>query len=613
MLQNIRDKSTGWFSWVIIGLIVVVFALFGVTRYLGGNSQYNTVAIVNGSPITSQQASILYNQFQVEAQQKGYYAATQQFANFLKSQTLNTLTQQLALQQAAAKYGFVLAPTVLQAAIQAQPAFKVNGKFSYQKWTDFSQTNPNASSYLQQLKLQTLLNQIRTGFVVTGFTTPQQAKSLFALANQQRNISYINIPLKNFSDDADDALKTSALKAYYKKHQDQYKQAEQVRVDYIQLSLKALMQSIKPTEQALQSFYRDNISQYTKPAQWKVEAYRVPVKGDVAPALKRAQRMASALNHHDTKFKLPKGKEQTFKANSIGPSLKGVLQDLTKPGEVSRPVTTAQFVSVYRLLHKTPASQLSFSAVKAKVATAYKQQQAQQQFDDDSDKLASLTFANPSSLEPAAKALGLKVKTSLYFTKEGGKGIASNPNVVQAAFSNDVLNTHQNSQAITLKDNSQVVIRLKNYKKSNVKPFADVRAQIKTQLKHQYEMQQARLTANKIKLQLTNGKSISDVASQFNLSAIKLGFINRHYKKQKQIVYTAFLMTPQQKVKVMPAADYYTVIKLQGVRPGKPNKKQSLAQFTKILGSLNGQTAFQFYENSVIKHAQIKIISRTFS
>ncbi|MDP6489078.1 MAG: SurA N-terminal domain-containing protein, partial [SAR324 cluster bacterium] len=37
MLSSIRNKSKGWIAYLIVGLITIPFALFGIQSYLGGS------------------------------------------------------------------------------------------------------------------------------------------------------------------------------------------------------------------------------------------------------------------------------------------------------------------------------------------------------------------------------------------------------------------------------------------------------------------------------------------------------------------------------------------------------------------------------------------------
>ena len=50
MLRAIRNKAQGWIAWVIVILISIPFALFGIQEYLGVSSD-PVIAVVDGEDI----------------------------------------------------------------------------------------------------------------------------------------------------------------------------------------------------------------------------------------------------------------------------------------------------------------------------------------------------------------------------------------------------------------------------------------------------------------------------------------------------------------------------------------------------------------------------------
>ena len=68
MLQSIRDKSQGWFAWVVVTVIGLTFALWGVHSYLYSNQLQSVVAKVNGVKITQQDLDQAYNQLKRQKQ-----------------------------------------------------------------------------------------------------------------------------------------------------------------------------------------------------------------------------------------------------------------------------------------------------------------------------------------------------------------------------------------------------------------------------------------------------------------------------------------------------------------------------------------------------------------
>ncbi|RNC76796.1 peptidyl-prolyl cis-trans isomerase SurA, partial [Piscirickettsiaceae bacterium NZ-RLO2] len=54
MLQNIRDKSKGWGTWLIVGAVAAGFIGMGASSYISSSaSKSQTVATVDGQKISS--------------------------------------------------------------------------------------------------------------------------------------------------------------------------------------------------------------------------------------------------------------------------------------------------------------------------------------------------------------------------------------------------------------------------------------------------------------------------------------------------------------------------------------------------------------------------------
>ncbi len=133
-------------------------------------------------------------------------------------------------------------------------------------------------------------------------------------------------------------------------------------------------------------------------------------------------------------------------------------------GQVSQPVRTSQGLVLLKVVNIREPKIESFDAVKDKVRESYVRQHAEEKFAELRDQLADLTYANPSSLQTAAKELGLTVQTSELFTKDKpGKDISQYKKIRDAAFGNEVLNLQNNSDVIQINPENVAVIRLKSH------------------------------------------------------------------------------------------------------------------------------------------------------
>src|SRR5579863_9536840 len=98
---------------------------------------------------------------------------------------------------------------------------------------------------------------------------PEETRYTIALVNQERNLAYLTV--SSASQTAPVVITPEQIAAYYKAHQDEFKTPEQISVDYLELSLKDVIASTKPTLEAMKTYYNENINNYSKPGQWKLE------------------------------------------------------------------------------------------------------------------------------------------------------------------------------------------------------------------------------------------------------------------------------------------------------------------------------------------------------
>jgi peptidyl-prolyl cis-trans isomerase D len=145
-------------------------------------------------------------------------------------------------------------------------------------------------------------------------------------------------------------------------------------------------------------------------------------------------------------------------------------------------------------------------------------QQAIQQLQNMVEQLNDITYNQPNALAPAAQKLGLTLQTTDWVPQNTKQGLFANPKLQTAAFTNDVIQGHHNSEVVDMGDGSYVVVRSTEYQASRVQPLAEVQAQIVTNLKAQQasqmasamgQQQLAQLQQGKLKLNFTNPENVS--------------------------------------------------------------------------------------------------------
>ena len=98
MLQSIRDKTSGWIAYLVIGLISIPFALWGINSYLGGG-QEQAAAIVDGDEISVRQLDAGYARYRDRLRQVFGGTLPAAFDNelMLKEQVLGQIIEERVL------------------------------------------------------------------------------------------------------------------------------------------------------------------------------------------------------------------------------------------------------------------------------------------------------------------------------------------------------------------------------------------------------------------------------------------------------------------------------------------------------------------------------------
>ena len=117
-------------------------------------------------------------------------------------------------------------------------------------------------------------------------------------------------------------------------------------------------------------------------------------------------------------------------------------------GEIRGPVKSEFGYHVIKLDEIQPGHVKSYDEAHAELEADYRKERAQNIFYDESQKLAEVAFSALTELDSVGKQLNLPVKTVTGFTREGGGDFGEEPSVIEAAFSDDVLERRQNSSLV---------------------------------------------------------------------------------------------------------------------------------------------------------------------
>ena len=560
MLMKIRDGATGILAYIIVILITIPFAFWGIQEYFGGPSDQK-VAEVNGQDIAK-------GYFDSELQnQKRYlrsvlgdsYDTTYQDEAKLKQDVLDAIIQNTLLKEETEKAGYTISDTKLYERIQAIPQFQKEGGFDaeiYQRL--LAVQRQSAVEFEQQLRQEESVKQYQGNVIYSGFLPGADKRQFTSLKKQKRDFDYIIIAAKPEEINLGD----TEVDQYYQQNTNLFKSPAQVKLEYLEINQSQIAQAVTLSEEEIKASYDNDADRYRSPELRRASHILIRLDDNasdqaVEAALDKAQQALDRINNGETfadiarqvsedEVSAEQGGDLGFLTRSDidNPAFMDKLFAISK-GQISAPIRTRLGVQIVRLDAITPSLLKPFKEVKIQVENELRAEIAEQEFFAQSEQLATVSYENAHDLQAAAEALDINIKSTDWITGPGQQGLAAFPNVIKAAFSDEVLNQGENSPLLELEDGHVAVIRVSDHQVSEVQPLETVADTIKSLLKNKKAAEALLSLGESTLTELQNGAvEIDQAAKQLNVVLESPGALLRDDNSVPQIILQqAFAMS----------------------------------------------------------------------
>ncbi|ODN42387.1 SurA N-terminal domain-containing protein [Piscirickettsia litoralis] len=623
MLQNIRDKSKGWGTWLIVGAVAAGFIGMGASSYISSSaSKGKVVATVDGKDITSAEFDAAYKNMKQQMANSPLSANDQ----LLKAEALGQLIEHYALLNNIQAHGFYVSTEQTDQVLRTLPVFQVDGKFSQEQYNKVLQRFGYTTNQLREdIGQQMLVNQLNQGLMKSAFALNGEVTQFTQLLNEKRDIGYFKVDNAAFINKV--AVDAKEITAFYKQHQKEFITPEKVRISSIELSLADFQKHTTISSQEIKDYYQQNIASFSKPLQRHFDVLDFPLSQKDVQAIEKARKNAKAalmkakqgesfaklIKDYQLKSNSSTGEWGWFNRNQFPPTISDRLFSIEKTGDVVLLERTGM-LQVVKLTGVRPATTTPLAEVSEKIKATLLKKKAQAAFNNAVEQLKSLQAEYPNDLNKIAKILNVKANISPWFSRDQGAGLAQNSKVLNAAFSSEVLQQNTNSPVLQLDDQHAVVIHLAAHQAAKLKPLKQVEAQITTTLKQQKAQKMAKAEADKITDLLKSGTSYRDITKQFGLTWHQLNGLSRQSKNEPFVVKAAFAM-PTPAGKILPVTvtslpeQGYLVTQLYKVIPGQTQSMKSFEQqaYQEGVQQLYAQYDYSRYVSTVRDKATVKL------
>ncbi|PIQ14269.1 MAG: peptidylprolyl isomerase [Hydrogenophilales bacterium CG_4_9_14_3_um_filter_59_35] len=586
MLEIIRDRAQGLIVKIILGLITIPFALWGVDSYIRGGDKADIVAQVDGQNISGQEFSRALK----EQQGRMRGAMGERFDPAIldrpevRQSVLDELVQQRLLAMEANRVGFKLPDTLLASIIADIPEFQQDGKFSQSRYESMTRAQDMTPAVFESRLRQNLVIQQLFEGLSHGVAVPHASEEMVVrLAEQQREISQAMLVPEQYMIQL--KVDPPAVKAYYDKHREEFLVPEQVRLDYVVLSADEMQQQMAVSEEEVKKYYDEHSAQYHEPEQRRASHILIAERS-------QAEQMLKEIKQNPTKFEEiakqhSKDPGSAAKGGDLGFFARGAMvkpfEDAAfgmKDGEISALVQSNFGFHIIKLTAIRGGGARGFDEVRGEIAQELKKQKAVKKFAELAETFSNTVYEQPDSLKPVADALKLKIQSSPWISKKGGGMTPLNhPKLLQTVFSEDALKLKRNTEAVEVAPNTLVAARVAEYKAASYKPFEELNTELAKRLLREQGNAMAVKQGKDALASLQKGDAVADLKwgatiliSRENASSMGRDVLNQIFRTDagKLPAYTG----------IENAKGGYTLIKVSKVvEPGAidPAKKKSYA------------------------------------
>lgn len=623
MLQSLRDNTKGLVAGILIGLLVIIFALSGAEALFSGDTTSRAVVTVSGEDITERDIAR-----QIELQRRQIMSrygdsVPSEFISDerLRPQAIESLIERSVLVQEAQNNGMAVSEETLNSIIREDEQFQgPDGNFDPNRYQQLLRSvGFTPASYKRTLREEVLLTQLRAGIAGSGFVTSAELEQLIGLSDQTRSFRYLTLNAEQVSDEIE--VNQTEVSEYYDNNQQQFTQPEQVAVDYIDLSVEALMDNIEIAEQDLRAQYQQGLEAMGAEGDTSVQRQiaHILIEDSSAEKITEIQEKIAqgvefselAREYSDDLGSSEQGGDLGYvPADSLPEAFAQVVPDLNK-GEVSNAVQTEAGTHFIKVLDERNSELPSFEEQREQLARQLKRVEAENQFVGLMERLSELSY-NAPDLAEVGEELDLPVGNTGLFTRSGGQGLAADQKVVESAFSAEVLERGNASDLIELSPSQVIVVKKTDQRDAYVKPLDEVREEIVAQLEARKTQELLAERGQQIENALNDGKTMDQVAEQWDLELNVAEEVARnapsHPRELLQHVFS--LPKPDSDKPVFSGVHVngdYTIVALTQVELGSAealsdDQRQAMAA---NIASMLGEQDFAAYRSALREQAEI--------
>lgn len=613
---------------IIMGLAVLPFLFWGVESYRN-TGQEGYVAIVDGEEIPRREyeQALRDHQERMRAMMGANVDSAMLDSFEIRNSVLERLIQQRLLQREAINNGFIVLDSQLVKTIREIPAFQKDSKFSKQQYEDLLKAQGLTPKVFEsRVRQELLLQQLLDGYSEYGFAPKAVAERVKYLSEVKREINQYQIDPEQFI--AQVAPDEENITAYYEKHKVDFDLPEQVRVEYVILSLDAVAKNETVSDEAVNDYFSEHKEEFSQPEERRASHILISLVPEASDdekqsAQEKAQQILEQIRRDPEQFaqlaeehsndpgSAPQGGDLGFFGRGV----------MVKPfedkifsmqlNEVSDIVATDFGLHVIKLTDIKEAKQQSLDEVREQIENKLKLQMVANTFGEIVEDFRNVVYEQGEDLQAVAKKFELTLEHSDWISRNVIEPpVLANDKLLSALFSEEVIANQSNTEAVEVAPDTFVAARVTEHKPTTAQSLSVVKDQI----------------VDKLKVQMAQAKAVEQ--GEKKLERLQAGdHLDIDWAEAKQISYMQSQGLDHEtlraifKVQVNDLPTYvgaanpsggFTLTRINKIIEPESSETLKLTDFNKQLQQMITQEEMSSYLTVLRKHYEVKVKQDTF-
>ncbi len=467
----------------VIGLALVL--TFGTMRGNVGMTA-DIVASVDGMDIGQAEFLRSVQDEQLRLREQFGDGLPEGFDEQLRSLVLDDLIHSRMVRAHAEGRGFTTTDARLAGALRSVPAFLDQGEFSLDLYRSALANLGETPAYFEsrQRGLMTL-QQFYRGITESAFFTPVDFRLHIELVQESRSARGLYVNPEAFRDQVQ--VSDDQVAEYYQQNASGFRTRESVGLEYIDLDAQAMPGPDAIADQEIVEWYEQNRDQFITPVQRRSSHILLAAspEGDER-VLEQARQVVARLDAGEDfavlAAELSEDPGSASSGGDLGWNERGVfvaefeeaLFALEDIGQYSAPVLSQYGYHIIRLDGMRGGDIAPFELAREQVLADLRERRRSERFFDLAERLADMALESDEGLAWIAGELELPLRSLEDFTREGAGEFSGNRRVIDAAYSEEVLERGENSRVIQLGPERAMVLRVSRHQPSEQQPLEEV-------------------------------------------------------------------------------------------------------------------------------------------